>query len=88
METKKQTLKARLTVRNSRIQEMKDEIHARGCVVSFDYQNREMWVRHLSTGWKSYVRYMSRDVQEIEECWEKCRDIAIGMWHDFNYGKI
>lgn len=88
METEKQTVKAPSTVRNARIQAMKDEIHARGCVVSFHGQDREMWVTHLATGWKSYVRYMSTDLEEIEECWEKCRDISIFMWDDFHARQI
>lgn len=88
METEKQTLKARLTVRKARIQAMKDEIHARGCVVSFHYQDRELWVIHLATGWRSYVRYSDLGLQAMEEAFEKCRDISIFMWDDFHAGKI
>lgn len=74
--------------RVSRIASMKDEIHARGCVVSINYQDREMWVKHLATGWKSYVRYAFRDLGAVEETWEQCRDIAISMDYDFHAGKI
>jgi len=84
MDNQNETLKVRLSLRNARIQCMKDEIHARGCVVSFHYQDREMWVRHLETGWRSYVRYEIGDLQGIEEAWEKCRDIAFFMWSDFH----
>lgn len=91
MET--QNIKTSLTQHSLRIAGIKNEIRDLGCTVRENSQDREIWVTHCKTGWRSYVRLPScgsrwngLDVvllETIEECWRDALNIARQMDADW-----
>lgn len=51
-----QNIKLRLTRSSRRIRAIRNEILNLGCTLQVNPEVGEMWITHLASGWKSYVR--------------------------------